>query len=68
MRTGLGGADGEQLALVVPVVDGVVEVDPLVALQTDQPRAAGVRERARHLRLADARLALQQQRLLERGR
>ena len=29
--------------------------------------AARVGERARHLRLADARLALQQQRLLERG-
>ena len=39
-----------------------------MALQPDQPRAAGVRERARHLGLADARLALQQQRLLERGR
>ena len=63
----LGGADGQQLALVVPVVDRVVEVDPLVALQPDQPRALRVRERAGDLGLAHARLALEQQRLLERG-
>ena len=36
---GLGRADREQLALVVPVVDRVVEVDALVALQPDQARA-----------------------------
>ena len=45
-----------------------MEVDPLVALQPDQPRAGGGRERPRDLRLADARLALEQQRLLERDR
>ena len=67
----LGGADRQQLALVVPVVDRVVEVDALVALQADQPRARRRGERARDLGLADAGLALEQQRLLEgrrRGR
>jgi hypothetical protein len=60
-------ADGEQLAPVVPVVDRVVEVDPLVALQPDQASAGGARQRPRDLGLAHARLALQQQRLLELG-
>ena len=65
-RARLGGADREQLALVVPVVDRVVEVDALVALQADQLGARRGRQRARHLGLAHTRLALQQQRLLER--
>ena len=62
------GAQREQLARVVPVVERVVEVDPLVALQADQARARGRGERLGHLRLPDARLALEQQRLLERRR
>jgi hypothetical protein len=61
-------ADREQLTLVVPVVDGVVEVDPLMALEPDQARAGRRGERPRDLRLADARLPLQQQRLLEGDR
>ena len=61
-------ADREQLALVVPVVERLVDVDPLVALQADQARAGGRRERLRDLGLADARLALEQQRLAERER
>ena len=64
----LGRAQREQLSRVVPVVDRVVQVDALVALQADQARAGGRGERARHLRLADAGLALEQQRLLERDR
>ena len=35
----LRGADVEQLARVVPLVDGVRDVEALVALQADQPRA-----------------------------
>jgi len=62
-----GGAQRQQLAGVVPVVERLVDVDPLVALQPDQTRAAGRRQRARQLGLADAGLALQQQRLLQRG-
>ena len=47
LRAALGGADGHQLALVVPVVDRVVEVDALVALEPDEPRArAGASARA----------------------
>ena len=65
-RARLGGADRQQLALVVPVVDRVVEVDALVALQPDQRGAGRGGQRARHLGLAHARLALEQQRLLER--
>ena len=45
-----------------------MEIDPLVALQPNQPRARGGGERAGHLGLAHARLALHEQRLLERGR
>ena len=57
--------DVEQLARVVPLVDGVGDVEALVALQTDQPRAERSGERLRRLGLADPRLALEQQRLLE---
>ena len=45
-----------------------MEVDALVALKPDQARSGGRRERLSDLRLADARLALEQQRLLERNR
>jgi len=39
-----------------------VGIDPLVALQADQARPAGAGQRLRELGLADARLALEQQR------
>ncbi len=68
---GLGGlerADIEQLARVAPVVERVGDVDALVALQPDQAAAGDVGEHLRQLGLADARLALQQQRLLEHQR
>ncbi len=42
-----------------------MDVDALVALQPDQPRAARGGQRLGHLGLADAGLALEQQRLLE---
>jgi hypothetical protein len=45
-----------------------VEVDPLVALETDETRSGRPRQRLGHLGLAHARLALDQQRLLESGR
>jgi hypothetical protein len=63
----LGRAQRQQLTGVVPVVERVVDVDALVALQADQPRTGGARQRLGHLRLAHPRLALEQQRLLERG-
>ena len=67
-RALLRGADVQQLARVVPLVDGVGDVEPLVALEADQPRAGRDRDRLRRLGLADARLAFEQQRLLERER
>ena len=47
--------DLEHLARVVPLVDGGVDVEPLVALEADQPRAERRREDLGQLGLADAR-------------
>ena len=61
----LGGADVQQLAGVVPLVDGLVDVYALVALQ---PYEGGVEHPAEDLGdlcLADPGLALQKERLLE---
>jgi hypothetical protein len=63
----LGGPQREQLARVVPVVEGVVDVDALVALQADEARPGRTRQRLGDLGLADAGLALEQQRLAEVG-
>ena len=70
MRVGvLAGAlarlDGEQLALVVPLVERGVLVETLVALQPDQLGRVDRGERLGDLGLADAGLALEQQRPLE---
>ena len=59
----VGQPDAEQLAGVVPLVERLGRVDPLVALQADQRRVEHGRERLGRLGLADARLALEQQRL-----
>ena len=63
----LGSAQREQLARVVPVIEGVVDVDALVALQADQgcPRRRG--QRLGDLGLAHAGLALDEERLAELG-
>jgi hypothetical protein len=63
----LGGAEREQLARVVPVVQRLVDVDALVALQADQLRARRERERLRNLGLPDAGLALDEQRQAQLG-
>jgi hypothetical protein len=63
----LGRPQRQELARVVPVVERVVEVDPLVALQADEPRADRAGQRLGDLRLADPRLALDEQRLAELG-
>ena len=55
-------ADLEHLARIVPLVDRRVDVEALIALQPDQPRAQARREDLRELRLADARLALEEER------
>ena len=59
------GLDGEELALIVPLVERRVLVEALVALQADQLGAVHGGERLANLGLADAGLALQQQRTLE---
>ena len=73
-RSFLRCADMEQLARVVPFVDGVRDVEALVALQPDQPRGQRPGEGLRRLGLPHPGFALQQHRLLqgqgeeERGR
>jgi hypothetical protein len=53
--------DGEELALVVPLVDRRIGVEPLVALQADERGIEGAGQGPRHLGLADPGVALQQQ-------
>ena len=62
---GLGGAEVQQLAGVVPLVDGLVGVEALVALEADQLAAGPAGQRLGHLGLADAGLALEEQRALQ---
>jgi hypothetical protein len=57
---------GEELALVVPLVERGVLIETLVTLQAYQFRAMHCGERLRHFGLADARLALEQQRTLQK--
>ena len=57
--------DLEHLARVVPLVDGRVDVEALVALEADEPGAEGRREDLGELGLADAGLALEEQRAAE---
>ena len=57
--------DLEHLARVVPLVDGGVDVQALVALEPDEPRAQRCREDLGELGLADPGLALEEQRSTE---
>ena len=61
----LGQADLDQLPRVVPLVHRVGDVEPLIALQADQVGPERRREHLRDLGLADAGLALQQQRSVQ---
>ena len=54
----------QQLLLVVPLVERRVDVEPLVALETDQLRVEERREDLGDLGLADPRVALDEERLL----
>ncbi len=63
---GLGGPQVQELAGVVPLVDGLGDVDALVALEADQLAAGPAGQDLGHLGLADAGLALEQQRALQR--
>ncbi len=58
----LARLDGEKLALIVPLVERGVLVEALVALQADQLGLVDLRQRLGDLRLADPRLALDEQR------
>ena len=58
-------SDLEHLPRVVPLVDGRVDVEALVALEADQPRAQARRQHLGELRLADARLSLEEERTAE---
>ena len=59
---GLGGADRDHLRGVVPLVDRGRDVEPLVALQADQPAAERRRQHLGDLGLADAGLAFEEDR------
>ena len=59
---GLGEADRHHLRRIVPLVDRGCDVEALVALQADQLAPEALREHLGDLRLADAGLALQQDR------
>ncbi len=61
----LGGSQVQELAGIVPVVHGLGGVDPLVALESDQFAAGPGRQHLGEFGLADAGLALEQQRALE---
>jgi hypothetical protein len=54
--------DREQLPLVIPFIERGRLIQPLIALQADQFGRMHRRQRLRHLGLADARFAFQQQR------
>ena len=59
---GLGEPDRDHLLGVVPLVDGGGDVEPFVALQPDQPPAERLRQHLGDFGLADARLALEEDR------
>ena len=59
---GLGDADRDHLRGIVPLVDRGRDVEPLVALQPDQPAPERRRQHLGDLGLADAGLAFEEQR------
>ena len=62
---GLGGPEVQELAGVVPLVEGLGGVDPLVALEPHQRGPGPRRECFRHLGLADPGVALEEERALQ---
>ena len=57
-----GEPNGDHLRAVVPLIDGGRNIEALVALQADQPAAERRRQHLGDLGLADAGLALEEQR------
>jgi hypothetical protein len=64
----LGGAQVQDLAREVPVVERLGGVEALVALQANEMRAGGLRERAGERGLAHAGVALEKQRAAQSKR
>ena len=62
---GFGGADGDHLGWKVPFVDGAGGIQPLVALQPDQPATEARGDGLGDLGLAHAGLALEKERPAE---
>src|SRR3546814_7310094 len=62
LAAALARFDGEQLTLVVPLVNRRVGVEALLALQADPPSVVDLRQRLGDLGLADAGSAFQQDR------
>ena len=65
---GLREADGEDLALVVPLVERLGRGEALVALEPDERRAERAGHRVRRRGLADPGLTLEEERTAERQR
>src|SRR6266704_110071 len=65
LATRLEEPDLEHLARIVPLVDGRVDVKPLVALEADEARAERRGEDLGQFRLADSGLALEKKRATE---
>ena len=61
----LAGLDGQELALIVPLVEGGVLVQALVALEPDEFGLVELGQRLGDRRLAHPRLALEQERTLQ---
>ena len=59
---GLCGADVQELPRVVPLVDRLVNVYALVALEPNEGRIKDARQHLRHFRLADPGFAFQKKR------
>ncbi len=55
----------QELALVVPLIDGSIDVQPFVTLQADEPAVERLRERFGNFGLADAGVAFEEQRTLQ---
>ena len=62
----LARLDGEELTLIVPLVECGVLIETLVTLQPDQFGAMHCSERFRNFGLADARFPFEQQRTLQK--
>src|SRR5262249_1846046 len=68
LSTGFSEPDLDHLALVVPLIDRGSDVEPFIALEANEATAERLGQHLRDLRLANARLALEEKRPVERER